>query len=87
MEKRISGVDNMIEETDISIKENLKSKKIPNTKHPGNLGHYESITPKKYRNLKGKNTENILNKIIEENFPSLKKEMPINVQEVYKIPN
>jgi hypothetical protein len=41
MEKRISGVDNMIEETDISIKENLKSKKIPNTKHPENLEHYK----------------------------------------------
>ena len=30
--------------------------------------------------------ENIFNKIIEENFPNLKKEMPINIQEVYKTP-
>jgi hypothetical protein len=28
--------------------------------------------------------ENIFNKIIEENFPKLKKEMPINIQEAYK---
>jgi hypothetical protein len=30
---------------------------------------------------------NIFNKIIEENFPKLKKEMPINVQESYRTPN
>jgi hypothetical protein len=30
---------------------------------------------------------NILNKIVEENFPNLKKVMPINIQEAYRIPN
>jgi hypothetical protein len=30
---------------------------------------------------------NIFNKIIEENFPKLKKNMPINIQEVYRTPN
>jgi hypothetical protein len=30
--------------------------------------------------------ENIFNKIIEENFPNLKKEMPMNIQEAYRIP-
>jgi hypothetical protein len=30
---------------------------------------------------------NILNKIIEENFPNLKKEMPMNIQEAYRTPN
>jgi hypothetical protein len=30
---------------------------------------------------------NIFNKIIEENFPNLKKEMPMNIQEVYRSPN
>jgi hypothetical protein len=30
---------------------------------------------------------NIFNKIIEENFPNLKKEMPMNIQEAYRIPN
>jgi hypothetical protein len=79
MEEKLLGTGDMTPEIDRVVKENVKSNKIPNTKHPGNLGHYESITPKKYRNLKGKNTENILNKIIEEKCPSLKKEMPINV--------
>jgi len=30
---------------------------------------------------------NIFNKIIEENFPNLKQEMPINIQEIYRTPN
>jgi hypothetical protein len=29
---------------------------------------------------------NIFNKIIEENFPNLKKEMPMNIQETYRTP-
>jgi hypothetical protein len=33
-----------------------------------------------------KGPENINNKIIEENFPNLKKEMVISVQEAYRIP-
>ena len=30
---------------------------------------------------------NIFNKIIKENFPNLKKEMPINIQEAHRSPN
>jgi hypothetical protein len=30
---------------------------------------------------------NIFNKIIEENFPNLKKEMPTNIQEAYRTTN
>jgi hypothetical protein len=30
---------------------------------------------------------NIFNKIIEENSPNLKKEMPMNIQEAYRTPN
>ena len=30
---------------------------------------------------------NIFNKIIEENFSNLKKEMPMNLQEAYRTPN
>ena len=30
---------------------------------------------------------NVLNKIIGENFPNLKKEMPMNIQEAYRMPN
>jgi hypothetical protein len=34
-----------------------------------------------------KRSANIFNKIIEENFPNLKKEIPINIQEAYRTPN
>ena len=34
-----------------------------------------------------KGPANIFNKIIEENIPNLKKEMPMNIQEVYRTPN
>ena len=33
-----------------------------------------------------KSTENIFNKIKEENFPNLKKDMPMKVQEAQRIP-
>jgi hypothetical protein len=34
-----------------------------------------------------KGPANIFNKIIKENFPNLKKEMPMNIQETYRTPN
>ena len=34
-----------------------------------------------------KGTENIFNKIIEENFPNLKKDNPMNIQEACRTPN
>ena len=34
-----------------------------------------------------KGPANFFNKIIEENFPNLKKEMPMNIQEAYRTPN
>jgi hypothetical protein len=34
-----------------------------------------------------KGPANIFNKIIEENFPNLKKEMLMNIQEAYRTPN
>jgi hypothetical protein len=34
-----------------------------------------------------KGPANIFNKIIEENIPNLKKEMPMNIQEAYRTPN
>ena len=34
-----------------------------------------------------KGPANIFNKPIEENFPKLKKDMPMNIQEAYRTPN
>ena len=39
------------------------------------------------KELQLKGTENIFNKTIEENFPNLKKDVPMKVQEAYRTPN
>ncbi|KAL6042861.1 hypothetical protein STEG23_007546, partial [Scotinomys teguina] len=92
MEDRISNVEDTIEEIDSSVKENTKSKKVikqnvqeiwDTMKRP-NLRIIGIEEGEEYQ-LKG--TENIFNKIIEENFPNLKKEPPIKIQEAYRTPN
>jgi hypothetical protein len=42
---------------------------------------------KENKDSKLKGLENVFNKIIEENFPNLKNEMTIKVQETYRTPN
>jgi hypothetical protein len=39
--KRISGAEDTIENTDTTVKENVKCKKAPKLKHPENRGHNE----------------------------------------------
>jgi hypothetical protein len=39
------------------------------------------------KDIKLKGPINIFNKIIEQNFPNLKKEMPMDIQEAYRTPN
>ncbi|KAL6073605.1 hypothetical protein STEG23_027906 [Scotinomys teguina] len=90
-EERVSHIEDTIEEIDSSVKENTKANNVitqnvqemwdtmkrPNLKIMG-------IEGEEYQ-LKG--TENIFNKIIEENFPNLKKEIPMKVQKAYRTPN
>jgi hypothetical protein len=63
--------------------------KAPNPKHSGNTEHNEKTKPKvnRYRREQIKGPVNIFNKTIEENFPNLKKEMPMNIQEAYRTTN
>ena len=92
MEERISGAEDSVENMDTTIKENVKCKKILTQKiqqiqdkmRRPNL-RIIGIDKKKDFQLKG--PVNIFNKIIEENFPNLKKEMPMNIQEAYRTPN
>jgi uncharacterized coiled-coil protein SlyX len=80
MEKRISDAEDSIENMDTTIKENAKCKKIlsqtvqdiQDTMRRSNLqiiGVYEN------EDFQLKGPANIFNKIIEENFPNLKKDM------------
>jgi chromosome segregation ATPase len=92
MEERISGAEDSIENMDTTIKENAKSKEIltqniqeiQDTMRRPNL-RIIGIDENEDFQLNG--PVNISNKIIEENFPNLKKEMPMNVQEAYRTPN
>ena len=90
MEERISDAD-FIENMDTTIKENAKCKKIlsqtvqdiQDTMRRSNLqiiGVYEN------EDFQLKGPGNIFNKIIEENFPNLKNDLPMNIQEAYRTP-
>jgi hypothetical protein len=92
IEERISGAEDSIENTNTAVKENAKSKKlltqkiheIQDTMRRPNLRITVREESKDFQ-LKG--PVNIFNIIIEENFPSLTKEMPMNIQEAYRTPN
>jgi chromosome segregation ATPase len=85
MEKRISGAEDSIEDIGTTIKENEKCKKIltqniqeiQDTMRRQNL-RIMGVDENEDFQLKG--PANIFNKIIEENFPNLKKEMSMNIQ-------
>ena len=93
-EKRESQVQKIytIENIDTTVKENAKYKKlltqniqeIQDTMRRPNLSII-GIEESEDSQLKG--PVNIFKKIIEENFPNLKKEMPIIIEEAYRTPN
>ena len=86
MEERISGAENSIENIGTTIKENGKFKKIltqkiqeiQDTMRRPNLWII-GIDENEDFQLKG--PANIFNKITEENFPNLKNDIPMNIQE------
>jgi hypothetical protein len=92
MEERISGAEDSRENIVTTIKENTKCKKIPtqnieeiqDTMRRPNL---EIIRVDENQDFQLKGPANIFNKIIEENFLNLKKEIPMNIQEAYRTPN
>jgi hypothetical protein len=91
MEERISGAEDSIENICTTIKENTKCKKIltqniqeiQDTMRKPNL---RKIGVDENEDFQLKGTANIFNKIIEENFPNLKKDMHMNIQEDYRTP-
>ena len=91
MEERISDAEDTIETIDSSVIENAKCKmlvsqniqEIQDTMRRPNL-RIIGIDESEDLQLKG---PNIFNKIMEENFPNLKREMPMNIQEAYRTPN
>jgi uncharacterized phage infection (PIP) family protein YhgE len=85
---RISGAEDTIENINTTVKENRKCKNLLTQ----NIQEFQDtnlsiIGIKESEDSQFKGTVNIFNKIIEENFPSLKKGMPMNIQEAYRTPN
>jgi hypothetical protein len=75
-----------IENIDITVKKivTLNAQEIQDTVRRPKL-RIVSIEQSEGFQLKG--SANIFNKIIEETFPNLKKEMPMNIQEAYRTPS
>jgi hypothetical protein len=92
MEERTTGAEDSIENISTTIKENTKCKRILNqniqeiqdTMRRPNLW---IIGVDENEDFQLKGPANIFNKIIEENFPNLKKDMPMIIQEAYGTPN
>jgi hypothetical protein len=92
IEERISGAIDTIENIDTTVKENAKCKKlltqniqeIQDTMRRSNL---RIIGIEESEDSQLQEPVNIFNKIIEENLPNLKKEMPMNIQEAYTTTN
>jgi chromosome segregation ATPase len=92
MEERISGAEDSIENMGRTIKENAKCKKILTQ----NIQEIQDTMRRPTLRIIGvdenedfqhKGPANIFNKIIEENFPNLKNDMPKSIQEAYRTPN
>jgi chromosome segregation ATPase len=87
MEERMSGAEDSIENICTTIKENTNCKKIltqniQEIQDKMRTPNLEIIGVGKNEDFQLKGPANIFNKIIEENFPNIKKEMPMNLQEV-----
>jgi hypothetical protein len=91
IEERISGAKDSIENIVTTVKENAKGKeiltqniqKIQEKRRP----NIRIIDIEESEDSQLKGPVNIFNKIVKENFPNLKKEMPMNIQETYRTPN
>jgi hypothetical protein len=91
IEERILGAVDSIENISTTIKENTKCKKIltqniqeiQDTMRGPNL---RIIGVDENEDFQLKGPANIFKKIIEENIPNLKKDMPMNIQEAYRTP-
>ena len=92
MEERISGAEDFIKNIGTTTKENTKRKRIltqniqeiQDTMRRPNL---RLIGVDENEDFQLEGPANIFKKIIEENFPNLKKDMPMIIQEVYRTPN
>jgi uncharacterized phage infection (PIP) family protein YhgE len=92
MKERISGAEDSMENISTTINENGKCKKIltqniQEIQHTMRRPNLQIIRVGENEDFQLKGPANIFNKIIEENFPNLKKEMPMIIHEAYRTTN
>ena len=92
IEERISDSEDTIEQLNALTKENSKSNKfssqnIQEMRDTIKKPNLRLIGVEEGEELQIKGPENIFNKIIEENFPNLKNDIPMKVQEAYRTLN
>jgi hypothetical protein len=92
IQSRISSVEDTIEDIDTTVKENAKCKKlliqnIHDIQHTRKRPNLRKIGIEESEDSQFKESVNIFNKIIKENFSNLKKEKLVNIKEAYKTPN
>jgi uncharacterized coiled-coil protein SlyX len=90
IEERISGVEDTIENIDTTVKEkskNLLTQNIQEIQDTMRRPNLSIIGKEESEDSQLKGPVNIFNKIIEENLPNLKKEIPMNIQEAYRTSN
>jgi len=92
IEEKISGAEDSIESMDTTVKDNVKRKNtlaqnIQENQDTMRRSNIRIIGIEESEDSQLKGPVNILNKIINETLPNLKKEMPINIQEAYRTPH
>jgi hypothetical protein len=92
IEESISGSEDTLENIDTTVKENAKCKnlltqKIQEIQDTMRRPNLRIMVIEELEDSQLKDPVTILNKIMEENVPKLKKDMPMNIHEVYRTPN
>ena len=92
IKERISGAEDTTENINKKVKENAKGKtilmqNIQKTQDTMRRQNLRIIGIKEREDSQLKGPVNIFNKIIKENIPNLKKEIPMSIQEAYRTPN
>ena len=92
IEERMSGTEDTIENMDTTVKENEKcikllTQNIQEIKDTMRRPNLQIIGVDENEDFQLKGPASISNKIIDENFQNLKKEMPINIKEAYRTPS
>ena len=89
IKERISDTEDTIEKINTLIKENSKTNKFSsqNIQEIWDTIKRQNLRIIGVEEVQLNGPENIFNKIIEENFPNLKEDVPMKVQEAYRTPN